>query len=201
VNYRLPTYDDIGQECEFSDDWLFGEVVKGQLAGAPKYGTYETKGSSWYYCRVPIKPKAPYVERQKAWVEEHKIVPGSKVRVLRVANDREDDWGDSWVHFMNDFVGKECTVVREPKGKSGVHIKHNNNIYNFPYFVLEPVKPTYREPTLADCGKVVEFSDSPNFEVSTTEVLYGVRRKSSDIGYPFLADRTVYKYARIQEGQ
>ena len=117
-----------------------GKATQGELfvyGGMAKEATHTHTLTS-----VIVRKKQPsYQERQDAWVKEHGIKVGSKVRVLRTAKDREDGWKDSWLSDMNKAVGEVlvCRAVRI----DGYGLSLSGGL-NYPYFVLDPVKePEY----------------------------------------------------------
>lgn len=117
-----------------------GRATAGEIfayGGEPKPASYSHSFVSVILC----KKRPSYQERQDAWVKEHGIKVGSKVRVLRAAKDHEDGWKDCWLGAMNQAVGEvlTCRVVRT----DGCGLSLSGGL-NYPYFVLEPVKePEY----------------------------------------------------------
>lgn len=93
---------------------------------------------------VEEKPASSYADRQAAWVEEHGLKIGSKVKVTRKAEDREDGWPVCWSFSMDSLVGNEYEIVGLD-ASTGVQLPGAEAIFgkwNLPYFVLEPVKPS-----------------------------------------------------------
>lgn len=81
-------------------------------------------------------PSQSYAERQKAWVEFHGLKVGSKVKVVRRAEDQEDGWILDWLSNLDLLVGTEVVIqqimlatIKLDKAEQGY----------VPYFVLEPV--------------------------------------------------------------
>jgi len=92
---------------------------------------------------IVSKVELPYAERQAAWVKEHGIEVGSKVRVMRAFHTDETilggDWGVGirWNVSMASSVGRHLTV-------ECVDAWVYAGDWSWPYFVLEPVKETTR---------------------------------------------------------
>lgn len=79
--------------------------------------------------------KNDYASRQAAWIEKYNITIGSKVRVVRAAENKENGWDAMWAKHKNDYIGTVFNVR---------HISARDGLYDsigwaFPYFVLEPV--------------------------------------------------------------
>ena len=76
---------------------------------------------------------------QERWVRSNKISVGSKVRVLRAAEDYEDGWSEEWVPSMDEAVGKILTVRCINEDNRGIELAaaaYEN--FTYPYYVLEP---------------------------------------------------------------
>lgn len=81
-----------------------------------------------------------YIEAQSKWMTDNKIVPGSKVKVLRAAHQDELGWDNSWINRMEATIGKIITV--QSCSYSGIKMEPNEHCdipVSYPYFVLEPV--------------------------------------------------------------
>lgn len=81
-----------------------------------------------------------YIEEQSKWMTENKIVPGSKVKVLRAAHQDELGWENSWINIMNPTIGQVLTV--QSCSYSGIKMEpseHCKLSLGYPYFILEPV--------------------------------------------------------------
>jgi hypothetical protein len=75
-----------------------------------------------------------------SYLEKHKscgIKIGDIVRVVRKAEDYEDGWENTWVYFMDDFVG-ETFLVESDQFNNGFSLVMDG-CFDFPYFVLEKV--------------------------------------------------------------
>ena len=96
-------------------------------------------------CPIVRKKQPSYQERQDAWVKEHGIKVGSKVRVLRkVSNDGEDGWDCGWNSMMDDSVGRTLTVCQICNREVDTRGFKLADGWWYPYFALEPVKgPEY----------------------------------------------------------
>ena len=80
---------------------------------------------------------AHYVALQKA----SGIKVGDTVKVLRKANSHEMGWNNKWTVEMDEFVGKTF-IVEDLRAADGIGLMQGNcGPYNFPFFVLEMVKP------------------------------------------------------------
>ena len=74
--------------------------------------------------------------------KESGINIGDTVRVMRKASNYEMGWPTAWASDMDKMIGNEYTVVEIVNG-----VYNLDNLYWFPFFVLEnikPAKPTYR---------------------------------------------------------
>ena len=80
---------------------------------------------------------AHYVALQKA----SGIKVGDTVKVLRKANSHEMGWNNKWTVEMDEFVGMTF-IVEDLRAADGIGLMQGNcGPYNFPFFVLEMVKP------------------------------------------------------------
>jgi hypothetical protein len=104
-------------------------------------------------------PEPTYAERQVAWVKETGIKEGDKVRVTRKVKEHEDDWDCSWTEEMDECVGRIGTVGIPTTGSTSttgsVRVAFEDDFWYFPYYVLEPVKETYREYTDEELNNLV----------------------------------------------
>lgn len=137
------------------DESLIPEGYEVVRIGVPKTGeeylengqrTQHVKATFDYrslVCAIIRKKQPTYAERQAAWVKEHGIKPGSKVRVIREAESKEDGWRNTWERPMSGSVGETLTVALIAPGNNGIQLQENVG-FVFPYFVLEPAKePEY----------------------------------------------------------
>ena len=80
---------------------------------------------------------AAYVTLQNA----SGIKVGDTVKVLRTANSYEMGWNNEWTVEMDEFVGMTF-IVEDLRAADGIGLMQGNcGPYNFPFFVLEMVKP------------------------------------------------------------
>ena len=80
---------------------------------------------------------AAYVTLQNA----SGIKVGDTVKVVRAAKDNELGWDNVWIPEMTLMVGTTFSVL-EVSGGRGIAIEdENGDYYQFPFFVLEMVKP------------------------------------------------------------
>ena len=92
-----------------------------------------------------------YEQRQAHWIEKNKICDGDRVRVVREAITGEDGWDNSWVRGMGTKIGQVGAVLMGPVLDSyGLYVDFGvvDEIYQFPYFVLEnaPTKTSIKVP-------------------------------------------------------
>lgn len=136
--------------------WLFDGIVVEK--GASGYGDGEHR--IWPKANFVFHAEIPYAERQADWVEKNGIKVGSKVRVVREAVDYEDGWAAAWVRSMVPSVGKIFSV--KEAGTNGVRL---DDLYWYPYFVLEPVKGQAVEEAADEYANRYPFA-SPLAEIS-----------------------------------
>lgn len=86
---------------------------------------------------------ATYAERQAQWVAHHGLKVGDKVRVVRKFEDDEGgcisvkwDFNQSKAAMQD----KECEIHEIKDKRIRLWTKNNADWWDFPYFVLEPVK-------------------------------------------------------------
>ena len=78
-----------------------------------------------------------YLKKQKAWIEEHQVKVGDKVKVLWAAVEDERGWNNSWITpDMDRTVGK----IRRIVGIGDDIALNGKNGLGYPYFVLEIIK-------------------------------------------------------------
>jgi len=94
-------------------------------------------GAAKAYAR---KLEPTYAERQAAWVKEHDVKVGDKVRVLRAPEPDEGGWGYKVYPVYLQSVGEVFSVEHIAPGSVWL----NGLEHVVPYFVLEKVVPTYR---------------------------------------------------------
>lgn len=102
--------------------------------------TSEDRGIRRYFYPAP---EPTYKERQTEWLKETGLKVGDKVKIVRKANDHENGWGTVWATLMNKYVGK-TGVIDDVDFECGIHVIVTSLGWWYPYFVLEPVKETYR---------------------------------------------------------
>ena len=119
------------KECENSK-YKEGALFCGSYNTYPSNIDVAAKDCSHFTPKKP--PSETYAERQEAWVKKHGIKVGSKIKILRKAENCEVGWSVCWVPPMDNTVGTTGTII-------------NISIYaiqvgswNYPYFVLKPVK-------------------------------------------------------------
>jgi hypothetical protein len=79
-----------------------------------------------------------YNQAQEKWAAENKIVIGSVVYCLRIAETQENGWDTGWCIEMNNFVSK-CGFVESIEKLSGILVNYNEQRFYFPFFVLEVI--------------------------------------------------------------
>jgi hypothetical protein len=83
---------------------------------------------------IPYK----YEVYQQQWIEENNIKSGDLLRVTRIAESGEGGWGNNWTDLM---VPDTKVKFIYNAGKSGLACKTDKGEnWNYPYFVLEPVR-------------------------------------------------------------
>lgn len=87
------------------------------------------------------EPKS-YADQSRAWVKLHKVMTGSKLKVIGKWEKGEGGFtaGTPWDDLPEKAAmqGKICKVVCVTD--KYVNVKLNGHVGTFPYFVLEPVK-------------------------------------------------------------
>ena len=99
-----------------------------------------------YECII-VKTTSTYEQNQAQWITDNNIKEGDYVKVLRKIGKDKEDWGDTWVPDMNDYIGSICEITEIRS--DGIEIDSD---YIFPYFVLEKTSDKY-----------VPFSSSKEF--------------------------------------
>lgn len=74
---------------------------------------------------------------------------GDRVKVLRIAEDHEDGWTNSWVNEMNPMVGKIHTITSINE-YGGISLSGGLGNFGFPFFVLKKILPARPEFLSAD---------------------------------------------------
>lgn len=102
-----------------------------------------------------------------------KFKVGDTVLVTRIAKDRENGWGDSWIHKMDSFVGKthKVTDLIDYDTSGGVNIFRLGDWW-FPEFVLQKVdvkKVQFKELKNGQSFKCNdrEYVKVPGFRIGT----------------------------------
>lgn len=90
------------------------------------------------------------------------IKEGDTVKVLRTAKNSEMGWRNSWTSHMTRTVGKTLTVESIGVGNSGIWLEGS---CNYPFFVLEVVKPAH---TIKINGKEIPLSEESYNELKRT---------------------------------
>ena len=90
---------------------------------------------------VVAEQEETYTHKQAAWVAEHKLSVGDKVKVTRAAKDFEGGWLCVWDTNMTVCIG-ETLEIRAFEDGYGVELRHGKYGYPclYPYFVLEVVE-------------------------------------------------------------
>lgn len=146
-DFTEPTQSHIGQVVEVRNDensrWSKGKLI-GFLDDDFSYAIrcdHAKAPSFWKMARLPVR--LSYVERQKRC----DIKVGDLVKIKRMPESREDEWGDTTVPKMQELVGT-CHKVTYDGGRFGFKVGG----FYFPYFVLQ--KETKRAKDLID-GEIV----------------------------------------------
>jgi len=141
----------------------------------------------WNWERVyyfPV-PKPSYEERQAKWIEENNVKVGDKVKCLPF-EDYQDGFQQnvSYAKLLFNEVAKIYSIDQH-----GISVVNEDNIWLFPYFSLELVKPQYKPYEKAD----------PAWLVKTDEV---VKKKEYEVFLPILRiEPTDNKYSVQVSGE
>lgn len=90
-----------------------------------------------YECII-VKTTPAYDQNQAQWIADNGIKEGDCVKVLRRAGEDEEDWGDAWIPYMDNYIGNVYKVTEIYP--DGIELESD---YVFPYFVLEKVSDKY----------------------------------------------------------
>lgn len=114
--------------------------------------TPEWAWDGYYYFPVP---KPSYEERQAKWVEENGAKVGDKVKCLPF-EDFQDGFQQnvSYAKLLFNEVAKIYSIEQH-----GISVVNEDNIWLFPYFALELVKPSYKPYEKADPAWLVKTDE------------------------------------------
>jgi len=87
------------------------------------------------------------------------IEVGDLVRITRKAESGEGGWGNFWVGFLDDIVGKYGTV-RSDDGVKGFDVCTELGSFDFPYFILEKITGAEPVPSPSDHASKYTLKDS-----------------------------------------
>ena len=101
--------------------------------------------------------------------EQEKFKIGDRVRVVRIAEDYENDWETVWVDLMNETVGKEY-IVGNMEDYYGILLvqekyfdpndEHLDGFW-YPYFVLEKVGASSKAITKENYPHICPYCGEP----------------------------------------
>lgn len=123
---------------------LTGKVIsiKGRDGIRVRFPDDEEWWEGWYFPWFVLQKALPLLSPAEVYLigqRESGIKVGDRVRLLRVAEDHEAGWDNSWISDMTGHVGEtgEITYI---KGNVGVCVKFPRGIeYHYPFFVLQKV--------------------------------------------------------------
>lgn len=158
--YREPGIGDVGEKVEVGPSWrkrILAAVLPEDMRDRFVCRSAEDFKDAQCWRSARIRYRLPYGERQA----KCGIGVGDFVKVLRVPENHEDDWGTHAVSSMAASVGK-VFEVDEVHGRAGVLLKDG---HWYPYFVVERVeKPVVEDPK----PKIRRVSDLADGEVICT---------------------------------
>lgn len=102
---------------------------------------------------VADKPAPTYQERHAQWVKEAGIKVGDSVRILRGFESCEDGFECSMGSIPRENIGKTGYVKH--LGGSSILVNQYGTTWEWPYFCLEVIKPTYRPYTMAEAEELL----------------------------------------------
>ena len=119
-----------------------------------------------------------YIAGQKAWIEANGVKGGSKMWLVRKADNHEKGWGVWWASCTDSWVGGDFVVRRIQSGNTGIALENTSGQqWNFPYFVLEIIKKANgTKPIITNSGEQsMSTQEQKVFDVTIierTEVLH-----------------------------
>ena len=171
-------------EFEIDDasiDLLVEEGTQLQLQRVKEYGI--------------ILPKS----KQDEYLENHnkfELKIGDKVKVLRIAETKENGWWTSWNNLaMDKYVGQILTYQQDLGGIGFRCKSQDGECYNYPYFVLEKVVEEYVPFDFTDdlLGKHVISKDKTCKGVIHYQMKYGIVIYSNvEMPYENLLDKYTF---------
>ena len=99
-------------------------------------------------CEYRVKPQPTYQERHAQWIKETGIKVGDTVRIVRGFKNREDGFKCSMGDIPRENIGKTGYV--EHLERLSILVNQHGTTWEWPYFCLEVIKPTYRPYTMAE---------------------------------------------------
>jgi hypothetical protein len=100
------------------------------------------------------KPDTPYEARQAAWIKEHGIEVGSKVKIVKGFESYEGvQTSTKFLKRMQECIWEKGEIIRISSG--AVDVKTKNGTWWWPYTSLEPIK---KEPCLVEHTSAYEFN-------------------------------------------
>jgi hypothetical protein len=92
-------------------------------------------------CKVIEWEELSYKERQEAWIKEHNLKTGDKVRVNPVDEAYSDEWREKWLGKVK--IGGVYKILGIHK-LDGIALMGTLGYATYPFFIFEPVKDEYR---------------------------------------------------------
>lgn len=81
-----------------------------------------------------------YITAQRAFIAEHNLTVGDRVKILKKADSHVMGWGVGWGSSMDETVGMTGTIREIHIGtyeSAGINIAIDGTDWNYPWFVLE----------------------------------------------------------------
>ena len=141
---------------QLSDEWVVSIFSHFKVFGDGRKAHVCSNGHIYQYCMLLKNNEKQvgsthastadgYVADQKKWIEETGCQAGSIVEVTGVTTSYANGWQSTWNSGMNNYLG--CYgMVQNIKPAHGLQIAFNSqsanrDMYHYPYFCLEVVKP------------------------------------------------------------
>lgn len=126
------------------------------------------------------KQNENYLALQNEWVKLNNVKKGTKVQVVSTFPSLRNGWNNTWITVMNNLLWEDCEVV-SIDGINGINLTYNNNLYGFPFFVLEVVNNSIQRKLTKDYDVIWDKGNN-YVEVGCQKVLINdIRQLLKDI--------------------